>query len=465
MLIMGGGGEPAGASTQFDEVMSSFGRENLKNSNWKYEVSFNGGHSTTENMLRQSYPNPSAQTSAFTKDNYSKMINSYKTKILMGEIKSGDQMMIIINTHGARKINDEKTHYIATSGGTSGPIDLNDLSGAALANLDDLGELAAIAGKNGIKLGIVDMSCHSGETLELKKIAPNACIVAASGPKHFSFIGPNTFSGLFLKNLKPGVSLEKAFLSARSSTGTEASFPMISTEENSAIVAEVYKLITPYLYFHEPGADKLSDLIISSSNDRVMCIRQEQFKDLLSKIDQLSSVASGGSSANKIKEMKQLLVDYKTTQDSALQKMKAMGGDFINMKETFTPSPTFKTKGAPLKVEMTFDQIMQADPEKSMKEYLDYAKYAKLGRNTESETKHLANADIYRQILEKKNFILNNYPKAKEYKAQAKLLSQEIGNNRATAEKIGLYEKQLYDELYRQKQSLNFDEPCRTFTF
>lgn len=465
MLIIGGGGEPAGAQTQFDEVMSNFGRENLKGSSWKYEVSFNGGHSSTENMLRESYPNPAAPTSAFTKENYSKMIDSYKAKILMGEIKKGDQMMIIINSHGARKIKDEKTHFIATSGKISGPLDFNDLSGAPLASIDDIGELAKIADKNGIKLGIVDLSCHAGETLNLKKMAPSACIVAASGPQHFSFSGTNAFTGKFLKNLKPGVNLEKAFLNARANTGSEASFPMISTEENDAIVAEVYKSITPYLYFTEPGADKLSDFFAANSSDRVMCIREGQFKELLSKIDQLSNAATGNSAALRIKDMKQLLLDYKNIQDSALLKMKSVGGNLIDQKEIFTSSSTIKTKDGPIKLELSLEQILDSNPEKSAKEYEEYAYYAGQRRAPNDQAKHLANADIYKKVAAKKASIMANFPNIKQYKEQAKLLTQEIQKSRAIAEKIGLYEKQLYDELYKQKQSLNFNEPCRSFTF
>ena len=179
LLVLGGGGEPKKDSTIFDNGINNFG-ENLKKSNWKYEVSFNGGHKKTESILQMHYSAGVAPITNFTQDNYAILIENYKNKILKGEIKSGDQLMIIISSHGAQRIPGDLTHSISASGGTA--LDLNKLSGSKLVSLDKLQEIVRLTNDRGIKLGLVDLTCHSGTTLALKNNAPNTCIVTASGP-------------------------------------------------------------------------------------------------------------------------------------------------------------------------------------------------------------------------------------------------------------------------------------------
>ena len=118
MLIVGGGGEPKSEKTIFDNGMTLLGK-NLASSKWKYEVSFNGDHRETESILQNQFNNGVKPTSNFTENNFNKMIENYRKKILNNEITSNDQLMIIINTHGAQRNPGESTHSISLKGGAA----------------------------------------------------------------------------------------------------------------------------------------------------------------------------------------------------------------------------------------------------------------------------------------------------------------------------------------------------------
>src|SRR5690349_12376650 len=127
LLVFGGGGEPQGETTIFDSGMETFGK-NLKKANWRYEVSFNGGHRNTEKILSNNFPSPVIPNTDFTDVKFEKLLIDYKEKILSGTIKSGDQLMIIINSHGASKDSNSETHKISAKGGAA--TDLNNLQGS-----------------------------------------------------------------------------------------------------------------------------------------------------------------------------------------------------------------------------------------------------------------------------------------------------------------------------------------------
>lgn len=466
MMIMGGGGEPEGKDTIFDSTMKTFG-DTLKTSNWRYQVSFNGGHPETEAIMTSKYNKSEAPVSSFTADSYKKMISEYKAKILMGEIKSGDQLMIMVNTHGAAKGTTGKTHLIAVSGGNA-TTDLNQLSGTPLVSMDDLEELVKLTNEKGIKLGIVDLSCHSGNTMALKTNAPNTCIITATGPKHYGYAGDSAFTGKFVKNLKKGETLESAFLAARAQA-IDASFPMISTDENDQIVAEVYAAITPYLYYYDPKADKLSDYLIASSKDCVACTRDTQFKVLIDKITALQSASSGTKSGFNGEELKKLLTDYKAGQDAIIRQEQQLGVGMLTKTEAFvtTAMSSLKGKGGKpvagkFSLSMSWSDIIRAEPDKVM---ASISKFNATEKDPGSQASAFAALEGWKAIKEKQTQILTQYPQMKDAKEQGLKIAKSIGQNRDTAEKIALQEKKFYDEMYRQKQSLNSNDPCRKIIF
>ncbi len=151
--FLGGGGEPKGETTIFDndvKLISGF----INSPGWETTVSFNGGHKKTEDIISTKLPNVK-NAGPFVEANYNKLIKEMTDKISDGTLASGDQLMISIDTHGGRK-GKEITHKISLSG--SAATNLNTLAGATTVDLDKLQVLIDLAAAKGVKLAVIDMS-------------------------------------------------------------------------------------------------------------------------------------------------------------------------------------------------------------------------------------------------------------------------------------------------------------------
>jgi hypothetical protein len=455
MAIIGGGGDPAGDKTMFDNPMKSFADNLAKSSKWKYDISFNGGHAQTEELIRSKY-NKASTSNNFTPANYKSMIDNYRAKILLGDIKSGDQLVFMINSHGAINSGEgnQTSHYIAASGSAAG--NLNNLSGTTLVNLDDLKELVKLANDNGVTMGIIDLSCHSGSTINLK--LPNTCVVTATSPKHYAFQGGQAaFSDRFIKELTPGKTLEQAFLEARKDSD-DAAYPMISTAEHESIARDVFQSITPYLYYYDPKADKLTDYLIETGkNDQAICKREIQFKDLVSKIEQFKRLVPN---SNYAQELKNQLEQYKKTQDDIISNVNSLGGQYLDKIEEFTT--TVPGSPRPIKNPLSWKSILKEDPDKWIKYFTEKGEKEKVAKE---KTYYASLVENYRKIKNKKLEIEMKYPYIKDFEKKSKEITQKLTQNRETAEKIAGLEKKFYDDLYRSRQGLNFNDPCRKLTF
>lgn len=454
MVIMGGSGDAAGPKTIFDHSMGSLGNL-IKSSDWKYQVSFNGGHSETEALLGSQFNKGIAPTTDFTKENYDRLIESYKKKINSGEIKSGDQLVIVIEGHGAEKNKYQQTHHIAVNGGDSqGITNYDKLDGAKAVNLDTLEELIKLTTKKGIKLGLIDMSCHSGNSQALKKNAPNTCIVTSTGTNHYAMTGPNSFSGKFWEKARPGMNLEDIFLQARVDS-VEAGYPMISTKEGNEIVADFYKKITPYLYYKSPKTDKLTRYITNNISDQLICQRQNDFRDLTDKISRLQSTVSDYDGS----ELKSLLATYQEQQHEITTSLNKMGGAVGSKVETFE-SGSGKTK---FSIQFTWKDLIGTTPDSAIQFYESSAKQAK---NASEKAENKAIADTWKKIKVKREQIIKSHPQLKNLDQATKELTKKLDNNFAMALNISKQEKIFYNKLYEQKkQSGTTNDPCRSIVF
>lgn len=457
LLVIGGGGEPARDTTIFDGGMEKLGK-NLENANWRYEVSFNGGHSDTEKILKKHFSTPSAPTTDFTQENYAKLIEGYKNKILSGKIKAGDQLMIIVNTHGAQRTKGQLTHKVSTTGGAA--TDLNLLAGSKLVSLDSLQEIVKLTNERGINLGIVDLSCHSGTTLALKNNAPNTCIVTASGPVHYGYAGSIAFPDKFLAALKPGKNLEEAFLEARLDS-TDSGYPMISTSENDKIVREVYNGITPYLYYYNPSADKMTPYVLKTANQEQMCKREEEFKDLISKLDELKSVMKSKRNSFNPDKLKELLKQYKESQDKVLKASMALGGYKLDNVETFPIPANSGNILSRFNTSYTWKELLAFDVDDSI---ADYEKFKKLTMSEKGKRDNQSVIDFLKKVKAKKQQIISQNPQLQTYKKDTNELVKLMTKSHSMANKIAVQEKVFYEELYRRNQSNNAD-PCRKIVF
>lgn len=457
LLLMGGGGEPQGETTIFDSGMQTFG-DNLKKAKWNYEISFNGGHKKTEEMLRNKFAAPARLTTDFTDTQFEDLLKSYKERILSGQIKSGDQLIIIINSHGASKDPNGLTHKISAKGGEA--VDLNSLQGSKLVSLDKLSEIVKLANDKGINLGIVDLSCHSGNTLALKKDAPNLCIVTASGPVHYGFAGPEAFIDRFFSNLTPGTNLEEAFLKGRLET-RDSSYPMISTDINDEIVDNVYDSITPYLYYYSSKTDKMTGYVIDTINANLVCKREENFNNLMSKIDNLNSVVKSTKNGFNAKELKKLLNDYKESQDKVIKASLAMGAQNLSNTESFVVPPNIKAP-SDFKLQYTWKELLELDIDKRIGEYENFRNNS---TNPKYKAENQAVVDFLKTVKAKKLSIIAKYPKMKDFREETRTLVKAMNNTRSIADRIALQEKQFYEELYRRKQSSSARNPCQKIVF
>ena len=458
LLILGGGGDPKGNDTIFDSDLNNFG-ENLEKSKWSYDVSFNGGHKDTEEIIKNSFSKSKSPANDFSPQNFKKLIDSYKLKIENNEIESGDQIMLLIYSHGGKRESGQISHNIGAKGGAA--TDLNNLAGATPVDLDNLKELIKLTNKKGIKLGIVDLSCHSGSTLALKVNAPNTCIVSATSPEHLAYVAPNTFTNNFLKGLRPGLSLEEVFLKARRDS-PYSEYPMISTNENNEIVKDVYNSITPYLYYYSPENDKLSPYILDSSSLTQFCKREDSYSKLISKIDNLQSVLNSKHNLFNANILKNNLKEYKQAQDNVIKTSMKISSYKLDKVEVFSSPPEAKNHLSKVKINYTWKELLDFEADYFIKVY---EKSIELSKSSEDKRDYQLQIDFLKKISSRKQQILKENPQFVNYKRQATNLVMQMKNTRDMAEKIALQEKVLYDELYRRNQRPNPDDPCKSITF
>lgn len=210
VVFFGGGGEPPGPNTIFDKTY-----ENVAvfsgSSGWSTRSYYDGGHSESEALASKL---SQGKNKKMTIQNMNAEIAGLKKRILTGDLKAGDQLMITIATHGSEKMtSSQKTHNIMT-------IDENKEF-----DVDQLKELRDLAEKKGVNLAIADFSCHSGNTLNLG--TDKTCVISSSGEG----IAYNLSGQSVGKNLKKGTNLEQVFLAGRQDDeGVVPASPHIATD-------------------------------------------------------------------------------------------------------------------------------------------------------------------------------------------------------------------------------------------
>lgn len=234
--LLGGGGEPAGATTIFDTGVREISVV-TGNPNWQSSAVFNGGHSTTEALVNGSFSSPNTR---FTPTTYAELIQDYLSKIQSGTIKPGDQVFLMIDSHGASGSPGSDAHSIATTANSDATG-----AGAGSVNLADLRRLITAAESKGVKLAIADLSCFSGLSQSLG--TEKTCVISATGRLNFAAGGesPEIFTNRFIRGLTPGRNLEDVYLDARKSS-VDYSFPEISTRPGQEVSSEVYPLLHRY---------------------------------------------------------------------------------------------------------------------------------------------------------------------------------------------------------------------------
>lgn len=282
MLVIGGGGEPEGDTTIFDDGLNRLGSYLDKNNkDWNIGVSFNGGHSRTERIVEREI---GPGNTSFTEERYNQLISEYEQKLISGEIQSGDQLVLIIDTHGAQRYGDNRTHGVSTASGAIE--DYDNLSGSRIVSLDRLQRLSELALEKNVNLGIVDLSCHSGATQVLANA--NTCVFSGSGPDVYNYADES-----FQKNLRRGRSLEDIFLRSRKSMPRK--FSMLSSPVGQRIQDEIYPLVKKYLMYDNErvGGRKYQNSFQQVFEESPACfVRQEslEFQELMNLIGEVEDI-------------------------------------------------------------------------------------------------------------------------------------------------------------------------------
>jgi hypothetical protein len=458
ILIMGAGGEPPGsARTIFDQDVELLGRYLEKNTQWKPRVTFNGGHIVTELILETGVGKLAGGNLPFTPTSYESMISDYEMKIASGTIRPGEQLMIYVSTHGAQSEGQDKTHKIATTGGIAS--NLTSLAGAQLVSMDRLENLAKLASSRGVKLAIVDFSCHSGHTLKISD--PNTCVISSTGTEHFGYSG---FGGSFISNMRRGRNLEEVYLETFRAK-RDRSFPMISTSVGRELHQEIYRLMTPYLYTYNqiPGEDKLQRFLdeeVKNNKCEEANLKFEQLQNLLTTIGQLNRIPDA-----QMKPLKESLIAYHQFQTDLRTRLRRMGmPDFHNKREKFcSDRPIFGNKGitgTTLKCdEWTQKEIMSMDYKKLIQGYESQRIGIKeIDMQFDASIANLKKAQLRRDIL------ASERPDYKNFETFYKSIPQLEEKTQSLADSVSRNLERIYPELYRSRSRADFrPNPCKNF--
>ena len=458
MMLIGGGGEPQGATTIFDKEITNVSNFLKSSGKWSVGVSFNGGHSTTEGIVRTiSGTNPS-----FSQSQYEAMINDYTAKIQRGAIKSGDQLLVQISSHGAMNSKDEKSHRVSTAGGEA--TNLLTLSGGGTVSLDQLQSLIDAASAKGVKLAIVDLSCHSGNTLALNN--PSTCIISATGPQHFGWSGETGFSNRLTAAFKPGTNLESAFLDALGKK-TDPGFPMISSPVGQQIQDEMYKPITPFLYEWRPKADhdKLSPYLEKEVVEN-LCQEIPELQQILNFTEQAETIVSA-SKKQKFDALRSAITRYYEFQRKIKNDLKEMNiGVFKEEHKICLKSDAVYANGSKVAVDVcdskTTEQIFTMDFAK-LKETLT----AQVSSAETPTQKAVAEGNI--KVLEafeaKKAELISKNVDLTKYKNYYTSFQNLEVTSRNFATEIAKEASKLYLSLYAERSKADTrPNPCKNFT-
>lgn len=458
LVMMGGGGEPKNINTTiFDQSLNTLDGYLEKNKWGQVVLSFNGGHSQTEAIMNMKFADATTKTN-FTPNNYNAIIKNYEEQIKKGELKSGDQLLLMINTHGAKKGDDVDTHKIAVGAGAS-QTNLNDLGGTTLVSMDAMKNLAALAKEKGIKLAIVDFSCHSGNSLALAN--ENTCVISSSGKNHFGY---NTFSDNFIGKMKAGKSLEDVFLDTRKST-TDNSYPMISSPEGETINQEIYPNITPYLYYYEEDSriDKMTSYLLEASSNAGLCARQNQYEQLEKQLESLkaASALNMNKSIPEIAKIKKLIAAYKEKQDNYINLVRSWGLNELDHHENFSATAKVGKKTYTMPGSFTWKELVESDFDNIIRN-VSYAKRS--AKDPATQAQFQASIDMHTKAKVKQMDILAKYPNLKDYKEKFKEQLVEMKGTYAIANQIAMEERKLYHTMYSNlRNEKNQKNACKDF--
>ncbi|MEA9356166.1 hypothetical protein SHI21_08135 [Bacteriovorax sp. PP10] len=464
ILFIGGGGEPLSADeTQFDGSLEGIGAFHSKNKNsYDAVVNFNGGHSKTEKKISK-YFSGQEVVPDFTTTNYNKVVDDLIKKLSANppQIRAGEKLLVFINSHGSEK-QAEKTHSISTS--RSAMTSMN-AGGAGMVSLDKLKELADLAEKKNVRLGIIDGSCHAGNSLALAN--SKTCVVAGSGPNHYSY---SDFAEVYAKKMTKGRNLEDIFLETNDEVLGKG-FPMISSPAGVAAQDELYPYLTPYMYYHDEyrgmALDKIDNYMKATSSPELVCVRENEYvklESLVKLIESMSKVAKAEGALSRSVDLSGLekeLADYKKTQDKYFQKLSQLDLSGLNKIEKVRVGNLVSPTG------FTHKELLKTNFEFFIQNKVDLLKDPKLDAKKEKQALELI--AYYKAAMLVKERVIRENPQYAQQQVIIEGLKTDNDVGFQVAAKIMKEAHEAYNALYKiresemVKQAKRAPNPCKDF--
>ena len=443
LAFLGGSGDPAGDTTIFDSTIAPLGAFS-SSASYEAQVAFDGGRTQTVAKLTASFPDSDVKN--FESQNFEALVGRYEEGLRNGTITSADQLLLMIDSHGAaRGGRDTITHHI--SAGSAEAKDLNNLAGSTTVSLDRLQALANLAREKGVRLGIVDMSCHSGASLPLANT--HTCVISASGPDSFAYGGEDKwiFVNRFISTMGKGKSLEDVFLTARaSSANTDLGFPMISTPEGISIQDEIYPILKKYLNYSQAESDKLRKEII----DSVINGSCEQEDAELQRINELASQLEAVNRGLDLQPLRDALRNYQDYRKRIQTQLRMNGVGILKENRRICYRP-----GVCENVQVSSLIGMKPD------DMIAFNQRQIAGERNPREVRHYQEmVTYYRDVKEKQSEVLRLYPGIRGYATLVQNYPDIASRTEALARQVAFESRKLYQSLYQKSEAPN---ACRSF--
>ena len=243
--------------------------------------------------------------------------------------KSGDEVLIVLNTHGGRRSQEkgQRSHDILDPDGR-------------IYDLDQMAPAIEEAIKRGAKVALLDFSCFSGNSQNLK--STGACVISDAPANYYgtSDIGNLEFPASFMKTLpRDGkhISLQQHFLSSRLSSKDPSNLPQMSSIETPVAMAweALYEFSDPSGQDRRMAQKKASQHPDEISFHDLRCDgRRDQFSKITQDMDALAAKVNG-KPGDDLKQIAAQMHDALNEYREAYEKI-SRESDLINAKEHLT---------------------------------------------------------------------------------------------------------------------------------
>ena len=459
LVVLGGGGEPEGKTTIFDHSIKAMGKFHSSHPEYQVELGFNGGHSNTEKIIKDSFNG--VQNRNFTSDSFEEIITKYEKMIESGEIKSGDNLLISIDSHGS--IKDGETHKISTS--SESIRDFQRL-GEKSVSLDRLKKLSTLAKEKDINLGIIDLSCFSGNTQVLAN--SKTCVISGTGTNHTGIAGPGNlyFPNNFIDQLTSSENLEEAFLKARKEKSS-LTFPMISSEHGRKIQDLLYDHLTPYLYkYSKHGLDFFIPFIEKDYLLENQCRVDSSFREIQMQLKKLITTTHTINFKKFAMNLENAVRRYHDYIESIKAQMDEIHFNELNDKKEFCSTipknGDFNKEETAQCISFTLENILMIDF-KSVFKFLEDNMVSAQNSN-QQKSKYIAQYLNYKKAQQWRDDMLKKNPNIVTRQNFWKKFHDLSSKTRYYALQVVEAEKKVYDTLYRQSLLLTKNpNPCQDF--